>query len=514
MLLHTQNSDNTIQAGAAILFLAILGAVMWSSPVHAGAVLDKSLYEFKSTTAAFGKQVQPVAMHLLWYLATLQLVVNLMFVTLRQIDFNELIATFVRSLFSIGIFIFLIQSASWLLPSIIDSFTELGKMGSGLSELTPSVLIKKYITLESDIMARFKAETGATNTLLLVIKNPFPSLALSFASILLLLSGAVLAFQMFLIQFSAYMYLALAPVLFGFGGLSQTQDIALNALKGGLIIGIRIIVVYLMAKIANDLTQPWADNMAHFKADDWDPLWDAVLGSFLLAFMAFKLPDVAVEALLGQAALTMGGLGTTLSTGASIISAGANIARLAMKTMFPLTKAALPLAKAAKAGLASMGPLLKAGRNALFPAAPTPARPATTSKSTAASAKKSSPARSTKPPTKKRAAPKRKRATSAQDQQAQPSGHCCFAEMFKAMQAQRVAPPTLPTAQPGVIENTSRLSDISVQTPQDTSPPATAPKRQASKKTALKKLPAANPVPPAANAKKQRRTDNKNESST
>jgi type IV secretion system protein TrbL len=281
----------------------------------ATGAIDQTIHLYKDAAAVFGEKIKVLGVQLLFILATLQFALNGLSVLLKDQPLETLIHGLVWSIISVSFFYLIIHSSSTYLPMVIDSFELIGQQGSGLTELTPSAVFSQGIDLQETLVTHFNKSTGADQGLFAALKNFLPALLLTLACIVILISFAVLAWQMALVQIQGYFWLALTPLLQGFGGISYTRDIAIGSLKGGIVIGMKIVCVYLISSIAGEFAPVWGSNMQYVTLENWAPIWEVCFGAGLLAYLSFQLPKFAGDLLNGTSSLSAGDAGTNMMMG-------------------------------------------------------------------------------------------------------------------------------------------------------------------------------------------------------
>lgn len=321
--------NNKKLLGLGLLGLALL---LLAEPAFASTVLDTATDKFKAATDAFGQRIKTAGMVLLFSLASIQLSINVLMLLIKQIDMDALLGSIAKWVLSTGFFAAVIKfSDSWL-PTIINSFDMLGQTGSGLTHLTPSAIISQGIDLQNVMITTFAGATGANKGFLEMLQNLFPAIMMAIIALISLLSFIMLAAQMALTMVSGYLWLCVTPLLMGFGGISFTKDIAINAIKGGIAIGMKIMVVYLIASIAGTLAPIMGESMKDVTLTDWSPMYWSLALSMIMAYLTFQLPKLAADLMNGTASLSAGDAGTNMMMAAAAVAGVGTAAVAAAKT--------------------------------------------------------------------------------------------------------------------------------------------------------------------------------------
>lgn len=328
-----------------------------SEPALASTVLDTATDKFRVAAEQFGSRVKQFGLQLLFLLGGIQLGLTFIQKILGRLELDEIPGILGMFILNIGFFAAINKFSEIWLPAIIHSFAKIGQVGSGLNELTPSGVIGQGIDLQDVMVHSFNAASGNDGGALDAIKFLMPSLILTALCLMILLSFVVLAGQMVLIQIQGYFWVAFAPVLVGFGGISFTRDIAVSSLKGGITIGVKLMCIYLIAGVAAELGPVMGEGMAEVTLSDWSPLFWPVMVSLILAYLSFQLPKLAGDLLNGTASLSAGDAASNMAMAAAgVAAAGVGAASVASGAMGVSASGAMEatgLAKALGAGMDS-----------------------------------------------------------------------------------------------------------------------------------------------------------------
>ncbi|MGF6276245.1 type IV secretion system protein TrbL [Massilia sp. UYP11] len=316
--------------------LVLLLAFAVTETASAAPVLDTAVDKFEAATKLFGERIQSVGVRLLFLLTGIQVSVNMIMLLLKEISLEAVVGSVVRVMMTTGFFYSIMLFGSTWLPAIINSFDLIGQQGSGLSHLSPSAIITQGIDLQNLMVATFNDSTGANQGLFAAIQNFVPGMTMVIICIVILLSFVILAAQMALTLISGWMWMCVTPLLMGFGGLQFTRDIAINSLKGGIAIGMKILVVYLIVGVAGTLAPIMGESMKDVTLTDWSPMYWSLAVSAILAYLSFQLPKVAADLMNGTASLSAGDAGSNVA----MLAAGAVGAGVAAGGVMAATAAA------------------------------------------------------------------------------------------------------------------------------------------------------------------------------
>lgn len=348
-------------SNAALVLLGVcVLSIGLTEPAFAASganVLDTTVSKFQVAATNFGSRVKEVGIQLLFLLAAIQLSLTFIQKILGRLELDEIPGIIGMFILNIGIFVAVNRFSEIWLPAIINSFAKIGQLGSGLDELTPSVIITQGIQLQDLMVQSFNHASGNNGGPLDAMKLFVPSMVLTGLCFVILLSFTVLAAQMVLIQIQGFFWVAFTPVLMGFGGISFTRDIAVSSLKGGITIGVKLMCIYLVAGVSGELAPLMGEGMADVTISDWAPLFWPTMVALILAYLSFQLPKLAGDLLNGTASLSAGDAASTAAmVVAGVAAAGAGAGAMAGQAMGAAGSAAMEatgLAKALGAGMDS-----------------------------------------------------------------------------------------------------------------------------------------------------------------
>jgi len=139
---------------------------------------------------------------------------------------------------------------------------------------------------------------------------------------LILLAFALMAANAFLVWAEAYLLIGVSPVLLAFAGMRWTRDMAPKTFNSMVACGIKILVLMLLMSVITKLIPIWSAELASWKLiSDWSPLWRVAFSAATAAFLAWKAPQIAANAIAGTSSLTAGDA-LNIATAAAIAAVG------------------------------------------------------------------------------------------------------------------------------------------------------------------------------------------------
>lgn len=307
-----------------LLAIVLLGVASsqcaWAEVDPAGDAMDL----YYQVTHSFIADAKRAGMLLLFGLLGLQITINGIKKLMSPSEIDGLVGAVVWPITSAAFYAALIQFSDTMLPKLVGSFEYLGKQAGSGMELSPGEFVFHGIDVAMQMQTAFQqAIGGGTITFLL---NIFPALFLLFIQIVVVLSFAVLGLQMALALINAYFYFAITPILLGFGGLSFTRDMALSALKGGIAVGMKMMVIYFIAAVALRMAPLWGELIGTISLTNFRPFWVVGTSVALFAYLANQVPKLAADLLNGTASLTAGDAASNSMMGmAAMATAGAGM---------------------------------------------------------------------------------------------------------------------------------------------------------------------------------------------
>lgn len=244
------------------------------------AILDTLVRLFQSRAAVTAPAVLPVAQGLVTALFTLGLSWDLVAYALLGTEraFPRAIRRFVIFLLAFGA---ITLAPAWI-ATIPESFTELGRLASGIDGLAPSAVLGQGLDLGLTLFASWDRALSA-------VVGPFGELRLV-TFLLVVLSFAVLAFQMARVLIELAFALGGFLVFLGFFGHAFTFGIAEAYLRYVFELGVRLYVVFLVVAVGRDLGREWDATLQGLALFDLRLHLLIVLSALFLALLAWALP--------------------------------------------------------------------------------------------------------------------------------------------------------------------------------------------------------------------------------
>lgn len=299
-------------------------ALAQATPVVQPGDLNYITAQYYDLSRSFYTAIESAAIKLLWALFGVEFAWFALVGVLKRQEIGEIMSGLIHSIFPPMVFLTVIKFGTVWLPQIIDSFWYFAETGTGIQRLDPVKLIQLGVNLQNEMVTRYYELSGAGDGLIDAMKNILPSMMLMFACIIILFAFAILALNFFLVQIEAYITIALAPMLFAFAGWRWTRDSALKTFNTLIAIGVKIVVLMFVLKVAINVTPLLAELGAAWSLENWTPLWLVAFTAVGLALLSIFAPKIAANALAGTSSLSAGDsvAGAAMVAGAALGAAG------------------------------------------------------------------------------------------------------------------------------------------------------------------------------------------------
>lgn len=310
---------------ALLLVICILAATSG----HAVAAVDPMgmiISEFREAALGISGRLQAEGGKLLFGLGAIQIAWNSIQLLLKgEFSLEAAAGVVLRPMISLAMWAgFILVAPSWI-PSIIAGWQALGASVSGAAALNPGAIFMLGIDLAAGLSEALKEAVGADSWLGMV-GSPYAAFQVGILEILVVITFLILAVQVALAMLKAYLWLAIAPMLMGFGGLKNTADIALNTLKSAISIGVVILTTYIVVAIGLRMEPTWRALIGTVTTETLNlSMWYVIGSGGLIALLAWQVPKIASDFINGTisgGASEMAGVALTAAAGAAVLGAG------------------------------------------------------------------------------------------------------------------------------------------------------------------------------------------------
>lgn len=304
---------------------------------------DAILQLFINASTSWQNAIIPTAEKLFWGFATIDIVITFSFLALKQADPGEMFGELIRKILWIGWFLFLFQT-SQLLSKIPDSFSQIAFNATG-KDVMPDTILEEAISIVDSIW-------GATSAL-----DPFLSLVIVFTGVICLIAFGLMAAQLFIVLVKIQALIAGAYLMFAFGGLSYTREMAINPLKAIFAAGMELMFIKLFLALTLETVTAIGNNVEN----DISSYIAIIITSILLVTVVTMINGMVSSLMSG----TLGGNSTSgLAVAAGVVGgAAAGVAGAAKHGTGMASAARAARQAAANSGGSAMGHFARAMGN-------------------------------------------------------------------------------------------------------------------------------------------------------
>lgn len=329
-----------------LLLLTPIVALAQASPAAGASAASGFLtgiqQQVADSTAGWMSTALGLAKHLFVGLAGLEIAWTGINWVLKKNDVSELIGSFTLKMLSLLFFyMLLLEAPSWM-PTIMSSFRDAGQAiasggGAASYPMDPSSVFGEGFAVAQEMwkalatVAEANGLTGVGNT----IVAAFSTVA---GSLLIMVAYGLLALQLLTTNIESYVIIGAGALLLGFNGSRWTQVFAEKYFGYAFSVGVKLMVLYLIAGLGVSLEQKWVQLLA---ANNSSSTFTALLplqigvGGLVYGVMSMTVPGLAGSMLNGSPSLNAGnfmaagvagaaaGVGTAMAAGGAAVAAGA-----------------------------------------------------------------------------------------------------------------------------------------------------------------------------------------------
>jgi P-type conjugative transfer protein TrbL len=223
----------------------------------------------------------------------------------------------------IGAFLALLINGSAWMGSIINMFIQVGKAGSGVQSIQPSVVLKQGIEICFALFGQ-SVKSGVT-------MDPLTSAAFLIATVAIAASFLVIAVEFVLSKIQTFLALGMGFFFLAFGGSGWTRNYVERYFAYAFSSGIRLMANYFLIGAGLAVSQAWlaSATSAPWSFDGVKIAWNVMFGAVLFAAVAWKGSAMAAQLLGGGPNLSHGDVFHALGTAAAVGTAAAMSAGIA-----------------------------------------------------------------------------------------------------------------------------------------------------------------------------------------
>lgn len=295
-------------AFAVVFFFANLAFA--DNPANPNYVIE----EIQSIMDGYTPKLLKYARTLFISLATISLAVGMGTMILSgESTLGSVAAHLTRWIIYCGFFMYVMGGQTFFIPHlVVDSFTEAASTIAG-SEVMPGDVLEEGIVIFGTLMAK-AIELGWKEVIVAGLSG-----------ILLIVIFALLAAILAVTLIEMYVVVCGGSILLGFAGVDYTKDIAISYLKYSVSVGVKLLVVMIIATVARDMSGNWANNLNMINEGEFFTLVGYLLGGSICLTMAAQMVPNIAQGMITGASLSTGGAfrgAAAALTGAAIVAGG------------------------------------------------------------------------------------------------------------------------------------------------------------------------------------------------
>ena len=256
-------------------------------------------------------------------------------------NLNSLAIEVIKKFMFIGFFFTLLQYAPQWIPTITNTFAQVGATAAGTGTVTTDSIIATGLAVIKLIW------TQVPTDLFGVIAALGKILVAAIVTIGIVVAYVILAAQYFTLKIESYILFAAGAIFLGLGSSSWTKEYVTKYLNYAINVGVRLLVLILiLSLVAGAVAQ-----MGNSFTFDYVPLLALLAASLLQAFLGVKAPEMA-------GALLSGGIGLHAGSAAGAVGGAAGGVKMAAG----LAMGGVGAAVSALQGVGNLGKAAAAGR--------------------------------------------------------------------------------------------------------------------------------------------------------
>ncbi|MFZ0569066.1 MAG: P-type conjugative transfer protein TrbL [Rhodomicrobium sp.] len=287
--------------GAAALLIIAAGPAL---AAENSQEVDQILQLYQQKALAWQSTLLTFAQTLFWLLATIEIAMTGIRLTLKGADFGEWAAELVNQILFIGFFLALLTNSSTWANAIVQSFQTAASQAvsaSGAQSVNqPSDIFTIGLTLAQKVI-------GQTS-----IWSPGSSMGLILLAIVIMVCFGLITALYILTLVESYVVISAGVLFMGFGGSRFTKDFALKILVYAVSVGAKLFVLELLAGLGMQIFNQLVQN---FQTDSTDLLICTGCAIVMLALTKI-IPDM-IQGLIN---------GTSTASAGAMVSAARDVA--------------------------------------------------------------------------------------------------------------------------------------------------------------------------------------------
>jgi type IV secretion system protein TrbL len=334
--------DLTREGDEVVTFLLFFQLGLGAAPQISDPSTLTSLYE--ALQPQWMARVMPYAQDLFWSLALVDMgVFGWSLMRRHGHNIQGAILSTANQLVILGAFLSLLQNGSVWMGYVVNMFIDVGKAGSGVPLIQPSVVLGKGISIAFALLGQ-SVLAGLT-------ADPLTAIAMVIAALCIVAAFTFITIEFVVTKVQTFLALGMGMFFLGFGGSSWTRNYVERYFSYAVSSGVRLMTSYFLIGAGIVLGDSWLKqaNSSPWSLAGVKSAWIIMIGAVMFAAISWKGAAMAAQLLGGgpnlshnevfhamgaavqggvAAALIASGIGSAVAgaTGASAASSGAGAA--------------------------------------------------------------------------------------------------------------------------------------------------------------------------------------------
>lgn len=232
------------------------------------------------------------ARSLFWHLSLLSLAIGVIrHILSGDSNLGSIAAILVKWILFVGVFMWLMGgrtgTGDFLPYVILDSFTELGEKITN-AQTKPGAILIAGVDVCGNLLSAAKKH------------GMVQSIIASLNCIVLMVIFAMLSTFITVALIEMYVVICGGSILLGFAGFENTRDIAMSYLKYAVAVGVKILIVMIIASMTIELVTEWGSKLDASAEGFFATTSFLTGGASTLALAAYFVPNIAQSAVSGS----------------------------------------------------------------------------------------------------------------------------------------------------------------------------------------------------------------------
>jgi type IV secretion system protein TrbL len=283
---------------------------------------------FESLEQPWMARVMPYAQDLFWALAALDMgVFGWSLIRRHGHNIQGAILSTANQLVIIGAFLSLLQNGSVWMGYIIQMFIDVGKAGSGVPLIQPSVVLSKGIGIAFALLG----QAGVAG----ILADPLTAISMVIAAVCIVAAFTFITVEFVVTKVQTFLALGMGLFFLGFGGSSWTRNYVERYFSYAVSSGVRLMTSYFLIGAGMVLSNSWLSqaNSAPWTIAGVKSAWIIGISAVLFAAICWKGAAMAAQLLGGGPNLSHNeifhAMGTAVQAGVTAGLGAAGIASVA-----------------------------------------------------------------------------------------------------------------------------------------------------------------------------------------